>query len=97
MCARPLWPGLRIAGRRTGGGRNVRPYKLAAGLLGEIVTPAFVVFLFAFLILATRFLIRANRDDGVAARRILDERYVSGEIDHGEYEQKRRDLGGRAL
>jgi len=41
--------------------------------------------------------IRANRGDGIAAHRVLDERYVSGEIDRGEYEQKRRDFGGRAL
>jgi len=51
----------------------------------EVVTLVLVVFLTVFLILATRFLIRANRDDGVvAARRVLDERHASGEIDRGE-------------
>jgi uncharacterized membrane protein len=50
----------------------------------EIVTLAFVVFLIAFLILSTRFLIRANRGDGAAAHRVSDERHTSGEIDRGE-------------
>jgi len=62
----------------------------------EIVVLALAVFLIVFFVLATRYLIRANRDDGVAAHRVLDERYVSGESDRGEYEQKRRDLEGRA-
>jgi uncharacterized membrane protein len=50
----------------------------------ETVTLAFVVFLIAFLILARRFLTRANWGDGVAAHRVLDERHISGEIDRGE-------------
>ncbi len=52
----------------------------------EVVALAVVVFLIVFFVLAVRFLIRANRGDGVAAHRVLDERYVSGEFDRGEYE-----------
>ena len=61
----------------------------------EVATLAVVAFLIAFLVLAVRFLVRANRDGESGARGILDERYASGEIDRGEYERKRRDLGGR--
>lgn len=53
----------------------------------EVVALAVVVFLIVFFVLAVRFLIRANRGDSVAAHRVLDERYVSGEFDRGEYEQ----------
>lgn len=63
----------------------------------EMVALALAVFLIVFFVLATRFLIRANRNEVGSARRILDERYASGEIDRGEYEQKRRDLESRAL
>ena len=60
----------------------------------EVATLAVVAFLIVFLVLAVRFLVRANRDGGSGSRGILDERYASGEIDRGEYEQKRWDLGG---
>ena len=50
----------------------------------EIVTPALVVFLLTLLTLTTRFPIRANRDDGVAAHRVLDERHTSAEFDRSE-------------
>lgn len=62
----------------------------------KVVALAVVAFWIVFFVLAVRFLIRANRGDGVAAHRVLDERYVSGEFDRGEYEQGRRDLGARA-
>jgi putative membrane protein len=39
-----------------------------------------------------------RRQDGAqgseSARQILDRRYAAGEIDHEEYEQRRRALGG---
>ena len=46
-----------------------------------------------FLTVGKRRSGRANveRDDG-DARRVLDERYVRGEIDRDEYEQIRRDI-----
>ena len=63
-----------------------------------MVALAAVVFPLVFFVLAARYLVRANLNKVEVARRVLDERYASREIDRGEYEQKCRDLlGGRAL
>jgi putative membrane protein len=56
----------------------------------------FMIVVLALLIGGIAWLVRAagapRGDDHGSARRLLDERFAAGEIDAGEYEQRRRAL-----
>jgi putative membrane protein len=74
------------------------------GIVGLFLWIAFIVLVFTLLVLAVRWLLRADRESrygpppppppGPDPLAILRERYARGEIDDEEYERRRRLLGG---
>ena len=75
------------------------------GLLAMAIWVAMVVLVVALLVLAVRWLIRADQHGrtpgpqpaapaGRDPLEILRERYARGEIDEDEFERRRRTLGG---
>ncbi len=84
MSPRLPCPGLRIAGWCTGG--EVALNLVNSSLIfWELLALAIVRFSCSkFFVLAARLVVRVNRDEVGAARRILDERRSGGENDRGE-------------
>ena len=76
-----------------------------AGMLAVALWAAMVVLVVALLVLAVRWLVRADQHGrtpgsqptppaGRDPLEILRERYARGEIDDDEFERRRRTLGG---
>ncbi len=64
--------------------------------LGPLFMVAWLAMLVALVVLLVRWLGGGSPGTGSAprtAREILDERYAKGEIDHDEYEKRRKTLG----
>jgi putative membrane protein len=66
-------------------------------ILGPLYMIIWLAILVAVVILVMRYMgaMPATRNGGMRTpREILDERYARGEIDHDEYEKRRKALGG---
>ena len=65
-------------------------------VLGPIFMVVWLAVLVSLVVLLVRWLGGGSLTTGTAprtAREILDERYARGEIDHDEYEKRRKALG----
>ncbi|MEA3274070.1 MAG: SHOCT domain-containing protein [Pseudomonadota bacterium] len=70
---------------------------MMGGEIGFGIPGVGMILIWGLIVVAIVWLVRALTGDstkeGKSARQILDERFASGEIDQGEYEQKKRMLG----